>query len=90
MIFGKQDTHIPQEGRLKIYTNLVEKNVLFSWCEFQAQHAFIIDESSKGRYLLLMRYDPALAENCFHLLKELFFRRLYLGNQEIVEPEHVC
>ncbi|KAJ3308788.1 hypothetical protein HDV04_000812 [Boothiomyces sp. JEL0838] len=77
MIFGKQDTHIPQEGRLKIYTNLVEKNVLFSWCEFQAQHAFIRDEST-------------LAENCFQLLKELFFRRLYLGSQEMVEPEHVC
>ncbi|KAI8895300.1 Alpha/Beta hydrolase protein [Globomyces pollinis-pini] len=72
MIFGKQDTHIPQAGRTQIYNQLVTNNITFSWCEFQAQHAFIRDEKSKDRY------DAALTDNCFHLLKELFFRTLYV------------
>jgi carboxymethylenebutenolidase len=72
MIFGKQDTHIPLQGRNKIKTQLDNAKVTYSWCEFQAQHCFIRDESSKGRY------DAALASHCFGLLKELFFRKLFL------------
>jgi carboxymethylenebutenolidase len=72
MIFGKQDNHIPLEGRLCIAEALTRNNVTFSWCEFQAQHAFIRDEFSKGRY------DAALSDNCFNLLKQLFFEKLHL------------
>jgi carboxymethylenebutenolidase len=84
MIFGKQDTHIPVDGRLKINARLIEVGAVFSWCEFQAQHAFIRDESSKGRY------DPALAEQCFQLLKALFFRKLYLGEPVVTNAIHLC
>jgi carboxymethylenebutenolidase len=84
MIFGKQDTHIPFEGRLKIAKQLHDDNIVFSWCEFQAQHAFIRDELSKGRY------DAALAENCFQLLKNIFFKRLYLGEPVKQRIEHLC
>lgn len=85
MIFGKQDTHVPLDGRRVIKQALEEKNITFSWLELQAQHAFIRDESSKGRY------DPALAECCFLLLKELFFRKLYIEQgPKILNVEHVC
>lgn len=85
MIFGKQDTHIPLDGRRKIKERLEDENICFSWLELQAQHAFIRDESSKGRY------DPALAECCFLLLKELFFRKLYIQQEPgKLKIEHVC
>jgi len=53
MIWGKQDPHIPPEGRAKIYQQLSSKQVNFSWFEVNAQHAFMRDEGE--------RYDPALA-----------------------------
>lgn len=53
-----------------------------------AQHAFIRDELSKGRY------DPALAGICFQILLELFGRTLNggLGPREGDggEVEDVC
>ncbi|RUS15496.1 hypothetical protein BC937DRAFT_92373, partial [Endogone sp. FLAS-F59071] len=88
MIFGKQDTHVPREGRDLIRKTLEDKGITVSWCEFQAQHAFIRDELSKGRY------DASLAKVCFDALLELFHRKLYLdlgpragGGAEV---EHVC
>ncbi|EGF81681.1 hypothetical protein BATDEDRAFT_36884 [Batrachochytrium dendrobatidis JAM81] len=89
MIFGKQDTHIPPSGRTHIYSALTKAEVNFSWYELQAQHAFIRDELSKGRY------DPAAASNCFHMLLELFFRKLYVdyGPETVntqIKIEHVC
>ncbi|KAJ1563649.1 hypothetical protein HK405_001269, partial [Cladochytrium tenue] len=68
----KYDNHIPRAGRQLIYQTLAEKDVDFSWIELPAQHAFIRDESSKGRY------DPPLAKVCFELLLELFHRKLDL------------
>jgi carboxymethylenebutenolidase len=50
MIFGKQDNHVPLEGRRIIKDRLESENITFSWVELQAQHAFIRDEFSKGRY----------------------------------------
>jgi carboxymethylenebutenolidase len=88
MIWGKQDTHIPTKGRQLIYQTLTDAGVNFTWCEYNAQHAFIRDESSKGRY------DPALARVCFASLLELFTRRMCtewgpkLGQQAPIE--HVC
>ncbi|KAJ3040690.1 hypothetical protein HDV00_010583 [Rhizophlyctis rosea] len=89
MIWGKKDTHVPTPGRQLIYQTLTDANVVFSWVEFQdAQHAFIRDESSKGRY------DPATAKICFEALMEVFHRRLYVdwGAPSGVVPEikHVC
>ncbi|KAI8619200.1 dienelactone hydrolase family protein [Chytriomyces sp. MP71] len=73
MIFGKFDNHVPVEGRRRIYDVLVEKRVDFGWVELPAQHAFIRDELSKGRF------DPPLSKICFEVLLEIFQRRLVLG-----------
>ncbi|KAH3014172.1 hypothetical protein KXV73_004911, partial [Aspergillus fumigatus] len=56
-----------------IRKTLHEKGVLFSFYEVAwAQHAFIRDELSKGRY------DPAITKVCFEMLLELFGRTLKL------------
>ncbi|CAM9874535.1 unnamed protein product [Chrysoparadoxa australica] len=73
MVFGKQDNHVPFEGRALIHKTLSEAGVDFQWCELNARHAFIRDEMSKGRY------DPALASIVHQLCTELFHRRLVLG-----------
>ena len=62
---------------------------MFSFYEFAwAQHAFIRDELSKGRY------DAALSGVCFEMLKELFNRTLRsdLGPRSggDVEIEDIC
>jgi carboxymethylenebutenolidase len=88
MIFGVKDTHVPDPGRDLIRSKLREAGVVTSFYEFAwAQHAFIRDELSKGRY------DPAITKICFEVLLELFGRTLKtdLGSSEPVgEPEHVC
>ncbi|KAJ3349612.1 hypothetical protein HDU83_000377 [Entophlyctis luteolus] len=73
MIFGKFDNHVPAAGRQLIYKTLLENKVDFGWVELPAQHAFIRDELSKGRY------DPPLTKICFEVLLEVFQRRLVLG-----------
>ncbi|KAL2863790.1 c-24(28) sterol reductase [Aspergillus lucknowensis] len=89
LIFGKNDTHVPPEGRDLIRKTLHEKGVLFSFYEVAwAQHAFIRDELSKGRY------DPAISKVCFEMLLELFGRTLKLDLGEHdgkeFEVEDVC
>lgn len=88
MIFGKKDGHVPPEGRDLIRKTLHEKGVCFSFYEVAwAQHAFIRDELSKGRY------DPAVAGICFDMLLELFGRTLKLDlGEQGGEPkvENVC
>ncbi|EHY54303.1 hypothetical protein ABEF92_008755 [Exophiala dermatitidis] len=89
MIFGKSDNHVPPEGRDLIRKTLHEAGVDFSWYEvFGAQHAFIRDELSKGRY------DPAVSKVCFEMLLELFGRRLKLDlgepSGEKLVVEDVC
>lgn len=89
MIFGVRDTHVPDAGRDLIRQKMREAGVVLSWHEFAwAQHAFIRDELSKGRY------DPAVTKVCFEVLLELFGRVLKtdLGEREggSGEPEHVC
>lgn len=88
MIFGIKDTHVPDAGRDLIRAKMRAAGVVFSWHEFAwAQHAFIRDELSKGRY------DPAITKACFEVLLELFGRTLKvdLGAREGLPPvEHVC
>jgi carboxymethylenebutenolidase len=88
MIFGVKDTHVPAEGRDLVRAKLRDAGVTTSFYEFAwAQHAFIRDELSKGRY------DPAITKVCFEILLELFGRTLKtdLGAPEKVgEVEHVC
>jgi carboxymethylenebutenolidase len=68
MIWGKQDPHVPNEGRAKIHLNLIESGSHFSWHEFNAQHAFMRDEGD--------RYDPQLALRVYGMAVELFSRTL--------------
>jgi carboxymethylenebutenolidase len=72
MIWGRQDPHIPQEGRALIYQTLTAAGVHFTWHEFNAAHAFIRDEGA--------RYDPALTHLCYTLVVELFKRTLGEGD----------
>ena len=89
MIFGIKDTHVPDAGRDLIRLKLRQAGVVFSFHEFAwAQHAFIRDELSKGRY------DPAITKACFEVLLELFGRVLKtdLGQHDgkAQKVEHVC
>lgn len=68
MIWGRQDPHIPREGRALIYNALSDAGARFQWHEFNAAHAFMRDEGP--------RYDPAAARICYDMALELFHRRL--------------
>jgi carboxymethylenebutenolidase len=68
MIWGRQDPHVPLEGRRKIHARLEEANLHFSWHEVNAAHAFLRDEGP--------RYDPVLAQQCLGMTLELFHRKL--------------
>jgi len=72
MIWGRQDPHVPREGRQLIYNILSDANVHFQWHEFNAAHAFIRDEGP--------RYDPAMAQISYAMTLELFKRRLGEGD----------
>lgn len=89
LIFGAKDTHVDAPGRDLIRRKLRDAGVVFGFHEFAwAQHAFIRDELSKGRY------DPAITKACFEVLLELFGRTLKvdLGERDgtAQEVEHVC
>ncbi|KAI0094653.1 dienelactone hydrolase [Irpex rosettiformis] len=88
MVFGKQDTHVPRAGRDLIRATLDEAKIPTSFLEVQAQHAFIRDESSKGRW------DAALTRSLFMFMMEVFDRTIARDLGEPVgvaaEPEHIC
>ncbi len=67
-IWGRQDPHVPGEGRAKIYAGLRDAGALFSWHELNADHAFMRDEGP--------RYDAEAARICMGIALELFHRRL--------------
>lgn len=64
MVWGRQDPHVPDEGRARIQARLIETKRHFSWHEFNAQHAFLRDEGP--------RYDPALALLGYRMMIDLF------------------
>lgn len=68
MILGRQDPHIPAEGRAAVYKGLTEAGVLFSWHELNAEHAFMRDEGA--------RYDAEAARAALGLALNLFGRTL--------------
>lgn len=72
MIWGRQDPHVPLEGRNKIKAKLDEIGTRLTWVEVNGAHAFMRDEGP--------RYDPELARLCYGLVLELFHRRLGLGD----------
>jgi carboxymethylenebutenolidase len=67
-IWGRQDPHVPLEGRNRIKARLEEIGADFQWLEVNGAHAFMRDEG--------YRYDPALAYQCQALMLELFRRKL--------------
>lgn len=68
MVWGRQDPHIPREGRQKVYDAMNEADLLLTWHEFNGAHAFLRDEGP--------RYDPSLAKICYELALELLQRKL--------------
>jgi carboxymethylenebutenolidase len=72
MIWGRQDPHVPREGRAIIQNALADAGTNFTWHEFNGQHAFLRDEGN--------RYDPALARICYGMVIELFKRKLGEGD----------
>ncbi|EER31894.1 hypothetical protein CTRG_04677 [Candida tropicalis MYA-3404] len=88
-IAGTKDTHVPFEMRSLIREELHKNEVAVHFAEIDsAQHAFIRDESSKGRY------DPAVTKYLFDWMLEIFNRRLKLdyGDHDGKDNkvEHVC
>ena len=72
MIWGRQDPHVPAEGRAVVYQKLNESGTNFTWYEVNGQHAFLRDEGA--------RYDPELALRCYHMAISLFKRKLGDGD----------
>jgi carboxymethylenebutenolidase len=72
VVFGRQDPHIPREGRAVIYNALADANTSFSWHEFNGAHAFMRDEGA--------RYDAAAARIVYGMALELFKRKLGEGD----------
>jgi carboxymethylenebutenolidase len=72
MVFGRQDPHVPREGRAIIYNALSDLDRIFSWHEFNGAHAFMRDEGA--------RYDAAAARMVYGMAVELFNRNLGEGN----------
>jgi len=77
MIWGRQDPHVPGDGRALVYQGMVQAGIHFSWHEFNGQHAFMRDEGH--------RYDPAIALQCYQMVIELFKRKLGEGDQRYTE-----
>ena len=68
MVWGRQDPHVPREGRRLIYDAMTDAGICFTWHEFNGQHAFLRDEGH--------RYDPELARLCYGMVVDLFRRVL--------------
>jgi carboxymethylenebutenolidase len=67
-VWGRQDPHVPLEGRRTIADRLNQTGADFEWHEFQAAHAFLRDEGP--------RYNPALAHVGMSLLLRFFSEKL--------------
>lgn len=67
-IWGRQDPHVPLEGRNAIKARLDAVGANFQWFEANGAHAFMRDEG--------YRYDPTLAALCQAMMLDLFHRRL--------------
>jgi carboxymethylenebutenolidase len=76
MIWGRQDPHVPAEGRALIWQTMNAAGTLFTWHEFNGQHAFLRDEGA--------RHDPELARISYGLALDLFRRKL--GEGDLLAP----
>ena len=71
MAWGRQDPHVPTEGRMKVLARLNEVGTKLNWHEVNGAHAFLRDEGA--------RYDAELARDTFRLALSLFHRTLAAG-----------
>jgi carboxymethylenebutenolidase len=71
MVWGRQDPHIPSEGRLAVLNRLNEVETRLNWHEVNGAHAFLRDQG--------IRYDPDLARSMMGLALDLFHRTLCVG-----------
>ena len=71
MVWGRQDPHIPAEGRMRILERLNTAGTRLNWHEVNGAHAFLRDAG--------VRYDPELARSMFGLALDLFHRTLAVG-----------
>jgi carboxymethylenebutenolidase len=67
-VWGRQDPHVPLEGRRKIQARLDEVNANYQWLEVNGAHAFLRDEG--------YRHDPELARLGLSWALAVFDRRL--------------
>jgi carboxymethylenebutenolidase len=72
MIWGRQDPHVPLEGRMTVLARLNELGTRLSWHEVNGAHAFLRDEG--------IRYDPELAYSLYGLAFDFFHRKLGEGD----------
>lgn len=68
LVFGRQDPHVPLEGRRRLAEAFAASGVSYEWLEFNAQHAFLRDEGE--------RYDPELALEMYGRARGFFSRTL--------------
>jgi carboxymethylenebutenolidase len=67
-VWGRQDPHVPLEGRNLIKARLEEVGANFQWLEVNGAHAFLRDEG--------YRYDPELAGLCLDWALAVLHRKL--------------
>ncbi|CAD6564962.1 MAG: hypothetical protein TREMPRED_000517 [Tremellales sp. Tagirdzhanova-0007] len=83
-----RDTHVDRDGRTLIRNTMDDAGINVTFVEVQAQHAFIRDESSKGRW------DAALSRRLFGMMMESFTRNVArdLGprSNASTKLEHIC
>ncbi|MCU1323983.1 MAG: putative 1: dienelactone hydrolase [Acidobacteriaceae bacterium] len=79
MMWGRQDPHIPTEGRMKVLQRLNELGKKISWHEVNGAHAFMRDEG--------LRYDPELAYSLYGLVFDLFHRKLAEGDLTVTPAQ---
>ena len=71
MAWGRQDPHVPTDGRMKLLARLNELNTRINWHEVNGAHAFLRDEGA--------RYDPEHAHNLMSLVYSFFERTLKIA-----------
>ena len=72
MVWGRQDPHVPYEGRAQVHDALEKAGANYQWLEVNGAHAFLRDEGP--------RYNPVLAQQCYGIALELYKRRLGEGD----------
>ncbi len=70
-IWGRQDPHVPLEGRRRVQARLDEVEANYQWLEVNGAHAFMRDEG--------YRYDAALEYLLKGAMLEVLHRKLALG-----------